>query len=422
MESVNSLKNKFLTEKNEAEYRLAGKNYEAAMPHLEAAGKLLGEIYRRDINPQRRQEYKLIRDQLEAKYEECKEQLGLAPAKPKPKPQAQPRVGAPARPQQGGGAQKAGPGNKDAKGKGKQEEDDGVNYVANGIDVKQFLASESRDKDVMFEDVIGMEREKATVRGELFLTEEEKAYKQEIGLKSKNFILLYGLPGTGKTFFAMALSNELRQFSGEDIPFFSVVCTQLKSSHVGATENNIIALFEFTKQFDRCVLFMDEFDAIGQSRQKASGDPTAVTTVNTLLTQLGGFDSNPNLLFIAATNCPYNLDGALLSRASPKIEVPLPSGEVLYGTLQRKLGSLVAPDVDLSAVAKKLEQNKFSNRDCSNLIDEIKRKLFEAHRLDDMVETVDSSMITAALREVKSSVKRDEQIALEEFKAQFAEN
>ena len=415
MESINSLKNRFLTEKNEAEYRLSGKNYEAAMKHLEAAGKLLGEIYRRDINPQRREEYKQIRNQLEERFQECKEALGLAPARPAPtRPAPRPAAPKPA-------ANAAAP--KQAQGKAKaQEEDDGVNYMINGIDVKQFLASESRDKNVMFEDVIGMEREKATVRGELFLTEEEKAYKQEIGLKSKNFILLYGLPGTGKTFFAMALSNELRQFSGEDIPFFSVVCTQLKSSHVGATENNIIALFEFTKQFDRCVLFMDEFDAIGQSRQKASGDPTAVTTVNTLLTQLGGFDSNPNLLFIAATNCPYNLDGALLSRASPKIEVPLPGGEVLYGTLQRKLGNLVAPDVDLSAVAKKLEQSKFSNRDCSNLIDEIKRKLFEAHRVDDMINNVDSAMIASALREVKSSVKRDEQIALEEFKAQFAEN
>ena len=425
MESINSVKNRFLAEKKEAEYRLTVKDYQGAMPHLEKAAELLGEVYRRDINVQRREQYKRIREELRDKYDECKQELGMAPSSSSKPRQSTQRPAGP-RPAGGGASQAKGSApakGGDRKGKGKQaEEDDGINYVVNGIDLKQFLASESREKDVMFDDVIGMEREKRTVKGELFLSEEEKAYKAQIGLKNKNFILLYGLPGTGKTYFAMALSNELREFSGEDIPFFSVVCTHLKSSHVGQTENNIIALFEFTKQFDRCVLFMDEFDAIGQSRQKNSGDPTAVTVVNTLLTQLGGFDSNPNLLFIAATNCPYNLDGALLSRASPKIEVPLPGAEVLYGTLKRKLGDLIAPDVDLSAVANRLAQSKFSNRDASNLIDEIKRKLFEAHRADDMIDKVDSSMITTALKEVKSSVKRDEEIALEEFKAQFAEN
>ena len=425
MESVNSLKNKFVIMKKEAEYQMSAQNFEAAKKAIEKAGELLGEIYRRDINEQRRAEYRSLREALKEKYDECNQNLGLAPAPKKPAAAARPaaRPGAAPAGKPGAPAGKGAPaqGGKD-KGQQNAEDDPNINYTINGIDVKQFLASESREKNVMFADVIGMEREKKVVRGELFLSEEEKAYKAEIGLKSKNFILLYGLPGTGKTYFAMALSNELREFSGEDIPFFSVVCTQLKSSHVGGTENNIIALFEFTKQFERCVLLMDEFDAIGQSRQKASGDPTAITTVNTLLTQLGGFDSNPNLLFIAATNCPYNLDGALLSRASPKIEVPLPTYEVLAGSLSRKLGNLVAPDVNLDALAKKLEQSKFSNRDCSNLIDEIKRKLFEAHRADPMIDHIDVAMIQTALKEVKSSVKRDEQIALEEFKAQFAEN
>jgi len=73
-------------------------------------------------------------------------------------------------------------------------------------------------------------------------------------------------------------------------------------------------------------------------------------------------------------------------------------------------------------VANRLAKSKFSNRDASNLIDEIKRKLFEAHRADDMIDKVDTSMITTALKEVRSSVKRDEEIALEDFKAQFAEN
>ena len=420
METINSLKNRFVEAKNAAELCFGQGDYEGAMPHLQKASEILGEIYRRDTNLKNREQYVSLRDTLTRKYNECKQALGLAPAPKKPAPRpAQPQAGA--RPAQGGA--KAAPGAKtDPKGKeGEKSEDDNINYMCNGIDVKRFLVSESREKEILFSDVVGMEREKRTVRRELFLSEEQKEFKRSIGAKNKNFILLYGLPGTGKTYFAMALSNELRQFSGEDIPFFSVICTQVKSPHPGETENNIIAIFEFTKQFDRCVLFMDEFDAIGYSRQLASGDPTVGPAVNTLLTQLGGFASNPNLLFLAATNCPYNLDGALLSRASPKIEVPLPSAEVLQGTLQRKLGSHLAPDVDLAAVAKRLEQSKFSNRDCSNLIEAIKDELIDAHEADDMIMSYDANMIKSALKKVTSSVKRDEEDKLEEFKAQYAE-
>ena len=89
--------------------------------------------------------------------------------------------------------------------------------------------------------------------------------------------------------------------------------------------------------------------------------------------------------------------------------------------MQRKLGSHLAPDVDLAAVAKKLEQSKFSNRDCSNLIEAIKDELIDAHEADDMIMSYDANMIKSALKKVTSSVKRDEEDKLEEFKAQYAE-
>ncbi len=423
MESINSLKNRFVEAKKAAELRYNQGDYQGAMPYLQQAAELLGEIYRRDINQKNRELYVSIRDQITERFNHCKQELGLAPAPKKAAPRPAPvNKSAPGKT---GSDKTMTVGDKQPEGEGKKtnggiaEED--INYVVNGIDVKRFLVTESREKEVLFSDVVGMEREKRTVQRELFLSEEQKAFKASIGAKNKNFILLYGLPGTGKTYFAMALSNELRQFSGEDIPFFSVICTQVKSPHPGETENNIIAIFEFTKQFDRCVLFMDEFDAIGYSRQLATGDPTVGPAVNTLLTQLGGFASNPNLLFLAATNCPYNLDGALLSRASPKIEVPLPSAQVLQGTLERKLGKHLAPDVDLSAVAQRLEQSKFSNRDCSNLIEAIKDELIDAHEADDMIVSYDANMIKAALKKVTSSIKRDEEEKLEEFKAQYAE-
>ena len=297
-----------------------------------------------------------------------------------------------------------------------EEKDDGIVYEFNGVDVKGFLTREARSK-VTFAGVIGMEEEKKIVRQELFLTAEQPARKAEIGLENKNFILLYGLPGTGKTFFAMALSNELSAFSDKDIPFFSVCCTQLRGSLIGQTENNIIALFEFAKQFERCVLFMDEFDAIGMSR-KASNDPTAIPTVNTLLTQLSSFSSNPNHLFMAATDCPYNLDGALLSRAALRIEFPLPSSKVLEALLKRKIGAHVDSSVNLEALAKALANAQYSNRDVSNFIQAVLSELFEQTLVDPSIDKIDMKMVNAALKKAKSSIKQNEVARLEAFKNQ----
>ncbi|MCR5491304.1 MAG: ATP-binding protein [Bacilli bacterium] len=400
MESINSIRNRFIDIKKQAEAAILVKDFASAKMHLQKAVEILRDLYQRDTNPKNREDYVTAMNTLRAQHDRCLQELGEAKKVPL---QATKR---PVQQKPAGG--KAEPG---------KPADDGITYEFNGIDVKNFLTQEARSK-VTFSDVIGMEEEKRIVRQELFLTPEQMEYKKSLGLDPKNFILLYGLPGTGKTFFAMALSNELSAFSSSDIPFFSVLCTQLKGSLVGQTENNIIALFEFTKQFDRCVLFMDEFDAIGMSRTQASNDPTAIPTVNTLLTQLSGFSSNPNLLFLAATNCPYNLDGALLSRAALRIEVPLPSAAVLEALLKRKLGNKVDQSVDLASLARALEKGKYSNRDASNFIQAALSEVFNAHLADPSVNLIDVNMINLALSKAKSSIKANEEARLEAFKLQ----
>ena len=406
MESINSMRNRFIDLKKQAEAALFSKNFQAAKERLEKATEVLRDLYQRDTNPRNREDYITAMNNLKVQHDRCLAELGDEPKKI--------RVNSDGARKNQCNCGKQPASGKDGKGETK---DDGIAYEFNGINVKNFLTQEARSK-VTFADVIGMEEEKKIVRQELFLTAEQQARKAEIGLENKNFILLYGLPGTGKTFFAMALSNELSSFSSKDIPFFSVLCTQLKGSLVGQTENNIIALFEFTKQFERCVLFMDEFDAIGMSRTQASNDPTAIPTVNTLLTQLAGFSSNPNLLFMAATNCPYNLDGALLSRAALRIEVPLPSSAVLEALLNRKIGKRVDSSVDLAALAKALEKAQYSNRDASNLIQAVLSELFEQTLADPSIDKIDMKMVNAALKKAKSSIKQNEVARLEAFKNQ----
>ena len=266
-----------------------------------------------------------------------------------------------------------------AKKEEKEESVDasGINYVVNGVNVADFLSKDSNEV-VTFEDVKGMQNEKALIEREFFLTEEERAFNEYLGKKAKTFILLYGVPGTGKTFFAKAISEELKKRLGNDIPFFSIVGSQLSDCKVGATEKNIQAVFEFCKQFEHCVLFIDEFDTIAPDRKKATGDPTAASRVTVLLQMMDGFSSSKGTLVIAATNCPYNLDGAVLSRANTRIEIPLPTYEVIYAVLKSKIGDKVADDVNLEQLAKRL--NGYSNRDIKNFIENMKDSLSDEFR------------------------------------------
>lgn len=251
-----------------------------------------------------------------------------------------------------------------------------INYVINGVNVEEFLTSESNEL-VTFDDVKGMNEEKALIEREFFLTDEQRAFNELIGKKPKTFIMLYGVPGTGKTFFAKAISYELKNRLNGDVPFFSVVGSQLSDCKVGATEKNIQAVFEFCKQFEHCVLYIDEFDTIAPDRKQANGDPTAASRVTTLLQMMDGFSSAKGTLVIAATNCPYNLDGAILSRVNTCIEIPLPTEEVIYLTLKSKIGRFIADDVDLSALADKLSKKGYSNRDVKNFMEAVKDMLFD---------------------------------------------
>lgn len=303
--------------------------------------------------------------------------------------------------------------------------EDGINYVINGVNVKVFLTEEANDP-VTFDDVKGMEKEKELIRSEFFLDDEDRAFNEYLGKKAKTFILLYGVPGTGKTFFAKAISEELKRFSGNDTPFFSVVGSQLSDCKVGATEKNIQAVFEFCKQFEHCVLFIDEFDTIAPDRKQATGDPTAASRVTVLLQMMDGFSSSKGTLVIAATNCPYNLDGAVLSRANTRIEIPLPNYEVIYAVVKSKIGDKLAPNVDLSKLVSRLEKLGYSNRDIKNFIGNMADSLSKERRLskargekksfDQFCYT--NEMIERAFAEIVPTTKQSDMARIQQFKEQ----
>lgn len=293
------------------------------------------------------------------------------------------------------------------------------NYTINGIDVQQFLSSEASE-DVDFDNVIGMENEKKIIRNEFFLSDEEKKFKEHLGIKNKNFILLYGVPGTGKTYFATAISNELKKHSDDNVCFFNIKSGSIVDSKVGQSEKNIAAVFDFAKQFDRCVLFFDEFDALVPDRNQDTGNPVSKTNVTTFLQMIDGFNSGKGILVIAATNFPDSLDGAILSRANEKIDIPLPTVEVLYGMLDQKIGKLIIDDVDLYQTALRLIG--YSSRDVKMFCEKLKSILFEQYQSriygeDFSQYKITNEIINDAISQIRPSTKKSDLMRIERYKS-----
>ena len=146
--------------------------------------------------------------------------------------------------------------------------------------------------------------------------------------KSKG-ILLYGPPGTGKTLLAKATAHRLKDISN----FFIVSGSDIKSNIPGRSEKNLKSLFktaqEYTEQDNNkkySIIFFDEFDSIARHRNSGY---TNVAIVNQLLQLMDGFSSHDNVSIIAATNYPWNIDDAILSRFSTKTLCDFPNAEVM---------------------------------------------------------------------------------------------
>lgn len=371
MANSSNLEVQFLSLKREIERYAAFGDDERTMQLVKKAMPLCEKIYDGTSDPQKKQ---VMRDnalKLKNIYETCRARSGGENELTIGQPERREPKCVPASKSKNADKPTGAP-------KPKEKEDGESESIINGVNVEEFLVKDSNET-VTFADVVGMEEEKKLIEREFFLTDEERAFNEFLGKKPKTFILLYGVPGTGKTFFAKAISQELKNRSAGDVPFFSVVGSQLSDSKVGATEKNIQAVFEFCKQFEHCVLFIDEFDTLAPDRKQASGDPTANSRVTVLLQMMDGFASAKGTLVIAATNCPYNLDGAILSRANTRIEVPLPDHEVICGVLRAKIGANIADDVDISSVASRLQG--YSNRDIKNFTETLKDMLADEFRL-----------------------------------------
>ena len=391
-------------------------DYAGAMRLIERAFDLCKKLHEQATDPSKRQLWESNLRGLKEYYQICKSRLGASASPANPSQPQQARTAPKPGGQQGLSPDKP---NKPAQGTKGQKDKEEINFNVNGIDVQQFLSSEATE-DVDFDGVVGMENEKKIIKNEFFISDEERKFKEHLGIKNKNFILLYGVPGTGKTYFATAISNEFKKRAGENsVPFFNIKSGSIVDSKVGQSEKNIAAVFDFAKQFERCVLFFDEFDALVPDRNADTGNPVAKTNVTTFLQMIDGFNSGKGTLVIAATNFPDALDGAILSRANEKIDIPLPSVEVLRGMVKQKVGRLLASDVDLDVLAKRLEG--YSSRDVKMFSEKLKGYVFEEYQSkkygDEFNEyKITNDMVNKAISIIRPSTKHSDLLRIERYK------
>jgi transitional endoplasmic reticulum ATPase len=177
-------------------------------------------------------------------------------------------------------------------------------------------------------------------------------------------LLLYGAPGCGKTMLARAVANECHA------GFVSVGISDVLNMYLGESERNLAAMFDKARSQAPCVLFFDELDALAYARSKAQSSSTR-TVVNEFLSQLDGIGrENRGVLVLAATNMPWDVDGAMKrpGRFTRQIFVPPPDAAARAEMLRIKLTGVPAePDLKLDSIAARAEH--YSGADIDGLID-----------------------------------------------------
>lgn len=247
---------------------------------------------------------------------------------------------------------------------------------------KARLLSESATKKT-FKDVAGVEEAKEEVEEIIAFLKDPKKFTR-LGGRIPKGVLLMGSPGTGKTLLARAIAGEA------NVPFYSISGSDFVEMFVGVGASRVRDLFEQGKKNAPCIIFIDEIDAVGRHRGAGlgGGHDEREQTLNQLLVEMDGFESNEGVILVAATNRPDVLDPALLrpGRFDRRITVPRPDVNGRLGIL--KVHTRKVPmdgDVDLPIIAQGTPG--FTGADLENLTNEA--ALLAARRDKDRVEMND---------------------------------
>ncbi len=247
---------------------------------------------------------------------------------------------------------------------------------------KARLLNEAQNK-VTFDDIAGIEEAKEELTEIVEFLRDPKKFTR-LGGRIPKGVLLMGPPGTGKTLLGRGVAGEA------GVPFFSISGSDFVEMFVGVGASRVRDLFEQGKKHAPCIIFIDEIDAVGRHRGAGmgGGHDEREQTLNQLLVEMDGFESNEGVILIAATNRPDVLDPALLrpGRFDRHVVVPAPDAAGREGVLTvHTRRTPLAPDVDLSLIAKGTPG--FSGADLENLVNEA--ALIAARKSKDRLEMED---------------------------------
>ena len=249
--------------------------------------------------------------------------------------------------------------------------------------------------DVKYSDIGGLGDEVNEIREIIELPIVSPGIFKRVGIPAPKGALLYGPPGTGKTLIARAIASNTKA------QFLKVVATSLFDRYVGESSRIVREMFNYARDHQPCIIFIDEIDALGGKRleEGSSTDREVQRTLMELLAQMDGFASTSQVKVIMATNRPDILDPALLrpGRLDRKIEIPLPNEQARLEILKIHSKKMtIAGDIDLDAVVKLSEG--FNGADLRNVCTEA--GLFALRDEQDAIRNED---FMKAVRTVKES-------------------
>ena len=224
----------------------------------------------------------------------------------------------------------------------------------------------AQQKKVTFKDVAGVEEAENELQEIIEFLKDPRKF-QRLGGRIPKGVLLVGAPGTGKTLLARAVAGEA------DVPFFSISGSDFVEMFVGVGASRVRDLFDQGKKHAPCLIFIDEIDAVGRMRGAGlgGGHDEREQTLNQLLVEMDGFDSNEGIILIAATNRPDILDSALLrpGRFDRRIVVAMPDAKGREEILRVHVRKIpLSEDVDLKVLARSTPG--FCGADLANLVNE----------------------------------------------------